>query len=143
MSPEELVDAAEQMAFDDAEAEVAVMSDEEVARAIEADGGDARAIGNRGANLAEDLIERRRRLQWQLEAHEKLARARERVAAIPRGPRLSREEMKARIEEARRDEGLAVALAARKGSTDEATDDELAELLDEIDILRALRKKKP
>jgi hypothetical protein len=55
---------------------------------------------------------------------------------MPRGQRPSREEMKARIEEARRDEGLAVALAARKGAADEASDDELAELLEEIEILR-------
>jgi hypothetical protein len=49
MSPEELIDAAEKMEFDDVEAEIAAMSDEEVARAIDADGGDARAIGDRGA----------------------------------------------------------------------------------------------
>lgn len=141
-SPEELLAAIEEMEMRDAAEELDAMSDDEIARAIEKDGGDAKAIGARGAALAASLIQRRKDLQWQVEAREKIEAGRAKIAAMPPRPRLTRDEMKRRIDEARRDATFATALAARKGGTEEATDDELADLLEQLDVLRQRRDEK-
>jgi hypothetical protein len=127
----------------DAHEEVRALDDDAIARAVDADGGDAKAIAARGAKLAADLIARRKRLMWQVDARGRIAKARARVAAMPATPRPTRAEMEARIEEARKDATFAPALAARKGGTEKATDDDLADLLEQIEILRILRDENP
>ena len=143
---EKLLEAIEEMEMEDALDDVKKMSDEEVSRSIAADGGDPKAIGARGAALAATLLERRKRQVWQVDPHEKLEAARAKIGEIEKAsasrPRLSRAAMIARIDEARRDATFAAKLAARKGGTDEATDDELDDLLRQLEILRATRDER-
>ena len=142
-SDAEVLEEIEALEMDDALDDVKAMSDEEVSRSIAKDGGEPSAIGARGAALAAKLIERRKRQLWQVDAHEKLDAARAKIGASDeeRGKRgrLSRAEMIARIDDARRDATFAAKLAARKGGTDEASDDELADLLAQLEILRAMQ----
>jgi hypothetical protein len=137
--PEALLATLHRMEMDDALEEIKAMSDDEVARAIEAEGGDPVAIGERGATLAAELLERRERLAWQADAAEKRERALARIAARPKGPRGTRAEMIERIKVASQELGLAI--AARKGGAEAATDAQLEALLDEIEVLQALREE--
>jgi hypothetical protein len=139
---EPLLETIEEMEMKDAQEEIAEKSDDAIAGAVDAEGGDAKAIGARGAALAQQLIERRKRLMWQVEAREKSAAARAALDATPKRPRGTRKEMVDAIEAARGDAEFATLLAARKGGTDEATDDELEDLLHQLDHLRARREKK-
>ena len=134
---------AEEMEMRDAAEQIASMSDDAVARAIDADGGDAAGLAARGAALGAALIKRRKALQWQVEAREKMEAERAKIAAMPKRATMTRDEMKRRIEEARSDASFSAALAARKGGTDEASDDELADLVDHIEMLRRRRDDKP
>ena len=120
---------------DDLEA-IEKMTDEEVDAALRAEGGDPVAIGERGAAFVKGLIERRERLQWQVQAREKLDTAAAQAGGVAHVKR-SRAEMRAEIEKAQREEGFSV--AARKGGTDEASDEELEELLRQIEILRGAK----
>jgi hypothetical protein len=133
---------AEEDALDDALEETRAMSDDEIARAIEAEGGDAAGIGERGTALAARLLERRERLaHWQERAAAALAKATERARQAPRMPSgLPRDELKRRIDIARTDARFAAPIAAafRNRSSEESTDEELAALLDEIEILKGI-----
>jgi len=105
-------------------------------------GGDPDAIGQRGAALVQALLEKRR-LAWQDAAREKQEAFRARAAArkaAPR-PRQTREEMLATINAYRGDSTIASALTVsfRKRKPEESSDDELAELLDEIELLRDMK----
>ena len=80
-------------------------------------------------------MERRERLQWQLEAREQLAIAAAAAGGAARVKR-SRKEMIDAITRAQNEEGFSVGLAARKAGADEATDEELEEVLQQIEILR-------
>jgi hypothetical protein len=133
-TPKEVFEAILRIKDEDELEELEKMTDEEVSAAIAKDGGDPVAIGKRGADLAAQLIERRERIQWQLEARAKLDTA----AGVVKAKR-SRAEMKEAIEKARTDEG--VSLAALEGRVDEASDEELEELLVHIEILRGAEKK--
>lgn len=142
MPPDKRVlETIEEMEMKDAAEEIAAKSDDAIAREVDADGGDAKAIGARGAALASDLILRRKRLQWQVEAREKIAEGRAQAAAIPKRARPTRDEMIRIVEAARSESDFGAVLAARKGGTAEATDDELADLLEQLDVLRARREK--
>jgi hypothetical protein len=136
-TPKEVFEAILAMEHDDDLEEIAKMSDEEVSASIAKAGGDPVAIGAKGANLAAQLIERRERLQWQVEALEKLNAADAAAKAARAGqPRKSRDEMIAEVSKAQTEDGFSVALVARKGGTEQATDDELEELLMHIELLR-------
>jgi hypothetical protein len=139
--PEALLATLHQMEMDDAEYAVDNMTDEEVARALEAEGGDPVAIGEEGAKIAAALLERRKRLAWQAEAAVAREQALARIAKAKAVPRGTREEMLQRIKSVRRDLGLAIAAAFRKGGAEAATDDELAAIVDEIALLEALHEK--
>jgi hypothetical protein len=134
-TPKEIFDAILLFEHDEEIEGLEKMTDEEVDEAIRAEGGDPVAIGERGAKLANELMERRERLQWQLEAREELAIAAAAAGGAARVTR-SRKEMIEAITQAQNEEGLSIGLAARKGGTDEATDEELEELLRQIEILR-------
>jgi hypothetical protein len=135
-TPKEVFEAILQFEHDDELEAIAKMTDEEVDAAIRAEGGDPVAIGERGAKLAKELMERRERLQWQVEAREKLDTAAAQAAGVAR-VKMSRAEMRAEIEKARTEEGFS--LAARKGGMDEASDEELEELLVHIEMLRGAK----
>jgi hypothetical protein len=141
--PSALDEALRRMKEEDEERELAAMSDDEVARSIDAEGGDAKGIGERGAKLAAALLERRKRLAWQADAAALRARALARIAARPKRERGTRAEMVARIQQAQRDLGFAIAAAFRKGGVEAATDDELAAMVDEIALLEELHEGEP
>lgn len=105
-------------------------------------GGNPEEIGKQGAALVRELLEARR-LNWQTQARAKQAALAARLAerhAAPR-PRRSRDEMLAAINAHRTDPamGAAVSVSFRKRKPEESTDDELAELLDELELLREMK----
>jgi hypothetical protein len=145
----ETLDALRRLAkddrLDDALADTRSKTDDEIARAIEAEGGDAKGIGERGAALAARLLERRERLSgWQERAAAALAKATARARQLPRTPpSLGRAELERRLSIARADPRFTapVAAAFRNRSAEESTDEELAALLDEIEILKGLARE--
>lgn len=105
-------------------------------------GGDPEAIGKRGAALVQELLEKRR-LDWQAQARAKQAAFASRAAErrnTPK-PRRSREELLTAINAYRADPAMgdAVSFSFRKRKPEESTDDELAELLDELELLREMK----
>jgi hypothetical protein len=139
-SPAELLRAIQRTEEDDDLAEVAAMSASELDASIRAEGGDPKAIGERGARLAEELLARRKRLRWTAKARGNTESALAKMDAAPRTPKLPRAELLARIEAARSDGRFKAPLAAafRKRTAEESTDEELRRLLDEIEMLRTL-----
>jgi hypothetical protein len=139
-APEETLRAIEEAAADADLAEIAAMPAAELDAQIRADGGDPEAIGARGARLAEELLARRKRLQWQAKARGDMNAALAKMATVPKTPALPRRDLLDRIEAARNDARFRTPIAAafRKRTADESTDDELRRLLDEIEMLRAL-----
>jgi hypothetical protein len=139
-SPEELLRAIAEAELDDDIAEIEAMTPAELDAKIRAEGGDPVAIGERGARLAEELLARRKRLQWQAKARGDMEAALAKMEAVPKTPKLPRGELIDRIEAARHDARLRAPIAAafRKRTAEESTDDELRRLLDEIEMLRAL-----
>lgn len=135
----ETVSALRAMQAEEALEDVRATSDDEVARAIAEEGGDAAAIGERGRALADKMLVRRERLApWQEGARARLERVWTEARKAPKTPRgLPRAELLARIDAARRDARFAAPLVAafRSRGPEAATDEELAALLDEIEIL--------
>jgi hypothetical protein len=129
----------EQAALDEFDA-IAEMSDDELDAAIEADGGDPRSIREGGAALARELLERRRALDWHRSMESKLDALREAHGAARSKPSLSRAELLASIERARRHPRFAsgAAMQFHKKSLEACTDDELAALLEELELLAKL-----
>ena len=113
---------------------------EEVARRIREGGGDPEAIAARGRALAAELLEKRDRLAWRGEARAQLDAARTMAASLPSRRGLSRADLLGRIEALRGDPRAParVVVAYRKRSPGEATDDELAALLEEMELAAAL-----
>jgi hypothetical protein len=74
-----------------------------------------------------------------------LEAARAAASDAPRAARLPRGELVARVEAARKDPRFAqpVAVAFHKRSLEQSTDDELAAMLDAIELLKALAEKMP
>jgi hypothetical protein len=142
-TPQEIFEAILAFEHDDEVEALDKMTDEEVAAAIAKDGGDPVAMGARGKALAEALIERRKRLQWQVEAREKLDTAAAVSAAVGSRPKRTRGDMIEELKRAQNEEGFSVGLAARKGGTDAASDEELEELLKQVEMLRAVKGRPP
>lgn len=117
--------------------EILAMSDAELDRHIQANGGDPAAIRAGGAALARELTERRQRLSWQGEMHDELRAFQERAAASKTKVPLPRPELLKRLDAARRDPRFATPVAAlfRKKSAEDATDEELQMILDQIELL--------
>lgn len=114
---------------------------EEIAEAIKAAGGDPAAVGQRGAEVAKQLL-KERRLDWQRTAKERLAETQ--VASIePDLTSLSREELLEAFEEARREPSLSGLVGAfRKRKPEQASAEELRALLSEIRTLGYIIKAK-
>ena len=115
-------------------------SDEEISAHIKALGGDPVTIGQRGAELAQRLLDSRR-LAWmpaarkQREFMEQITRAR-----TSRAQRRSRPELEEALVAARADSELYPRIEGfwRKRRPEESTDEELAELVEEIESLKLL-----
>lgn len=143
-SPEEVLHAIEEARLDDELARIARMSDADVSAEIRERGGDPEAIGARFAAVAQGLAAAQRREAWQREAAQRIEKARG-VLGAARGPRrgeprVSRALLLARIETARQDPRLEgpVAMAFRKKSADESTDEELESMLSSLEDLAKL-----
>ncbi len=144
LTPKETLAEIASFEDDDVGEELDAMSDAEISAEIAKDGGDPVAMGACGAAFAKELIEKRKRLQWQIVALEALDNADDeakRALAVDaeRRAKMSRSELVAEIERGQ-EEGFAVGLAARKLRPGEATEEELRELLDQIVILRSAAK---
>ena len=139
-SPAEVLRAIEATEADADLAEIAAMTPAELDAKIRAEGGDPVAIGERGARLAEELLARRKRLQWQAKARGNMEATLAKMATAPKTPKLPRKELIDRIEAARHDARLRAPIAAafRKRTAEKSSDDELRRLLDEIEMLRTL-----
>jgi hypothetical protein len=113
-----------------------VFTDADVAAALREAGGDPDAIGRRGAELAKELLERRR-LAWQEAARRKRDRASGLFLSGPDFSRLPRSEMLRQLEQARRDPriGKPVNMLYHKRKPEDVSDEELRQLLGEVDAL--------
>jgi hypothetical protein len=122
--------------------EVLAMSDAELDAYITANGGDPAKIHADGIALAQELDASRDRLAWHDEMEEKLTAFRAAAAAKRATPRekLSRAELFARIEQARKDPRFAAPVAAlfRSKTPEASTDEELEALLTQIELLASL-----
>ncbi len=108
----------------------------EVARGIREAGGDPEAIAARGKAFAAELLAKRARLGWRAQARARLDSARALADAMPSRRGLPRAELLARIEALRGASRVVVAYRGRK--PEEASDDELAALLEELELAAKL-----
>jgi hypothetical protein len=116
-------------------------SQEEVAEAIKAAGGDPAKVGQRGAEMAKQLL-KKRRLDWQRTAKERLAET-QRASVELDLTRLSRKELLEAFDEARRDPSLSGLVGAfHKRKPEQASEEELRALLSEIRTLGSIMKAK-
>jgi hypothetical protein len=140
--PEELLAAIDQAEADADLAEIEALSEDALDAQIRAAGGDPDAIGRRGAALAEELLARRKRLDWQAKARGDMQAALAKMATAPRTPKLPRADLLALIRAAQKDARFRspITAAFRKRSAEECSDDELRRLLDEIAMLRKLEE---
>ena len=114
------------------------MKPDEIDARLRASGVDPQAIRHEGAEHAKKMSADRARLAWQIEAAVGLSREQARIdARPPRYAALSRAELLDRLAVARKNPRLAqpVAVMFRNRKTEEASEDELRALLEEIDAL--------
>jgi hypothetical protein len=106
---------------------------------IRAAGGDPEAIGRRGAALAKELLDKRRRA-FEAEALESVAELEKRAVLARARPVRSREHMLRRVRRAEADPRFAgqVAVAFRGRKPEEPTDEELATLVAKLEALGVL-----
>jgi hypothetical protein len=139
-TPEETWDALRRQAeAEEIETFLALRSDEVDAN-LRAKGYDPAQVRAEGEALAKKLRADRERLAWQVEAAQGLAREQARFAARPaRYAGLSRGELLARIAAARTDPRFTqpVSVMFRNRKAEEASEDELRAVLEEIDALRS------
>jgi hypothetical protein len=139
-TPEEQWKALEAQAHEDEMDRILALSEADLDRELADAGLDPAAVGDDAAALAERMLRRREGQEWQAEAARKLARVQARFDAKAGAPRerLPRPELLARIERARAAgaaHGGRVSVMFRNRKPEEASDDELAELLEEIEAL--------
>ena len=142
-TPKETWKAIEAQAPDDAVEHFLALSDDEVDAELRAHGGDPEQIRKDGAALVKKLGATADRLAWQIAAAEGLAREQARVdARPPKYAGMSLAQLKELVAVAKKDPRFAqpVAVMFRNRKTEEASEDELRALLEEIDAL-AERKK--
>ena len=143
-TPEEAWEALDAQArADEIDRFLATPTSEVEARLREA-GIDPDKLRAEGEALARRLSAERKRLAWQVEAAEGLAREQARVAALRgRYATMPRAELRDRIAAALKDPRLAqpVTMMFRNRTAEEATDDELRAILEEIEALASRRDK--
>lgn len=136
-TPEAVWQTLEARAAEDELARVDDLTGEELDRELLGAGLDAGRLGTDGAALAAQLLARRDRLSWQAEAQARLDHVRATVARRDPRARRSRPELLAGIAAARSSPHLAqpVAVMFRNRSAEEASDEELEALLEELEAL--------
>src|SRR5438105_10093963 len=119
------------------------MSASELDAYITKEGGDPAAIRARGAAHAKDVDARATSKAWHGEMEEKLAKFRDVAAAHKSTTVLPRAELKRRLEVARNNPKFAerVATLFQKKTEEAATDQELQDLLDRIELLAKLEEE--
>jgi hypothetical protein len=119
------------------------LSAAEVAAEIRAEGGDPEAIARRGGATAAKLLAERA-ADWRTRASARREAMGARIGEWPSFASLPRHELSARLAAARVDPRLSapVVAAFRKRTEDDATDDELRAILEEIEVLRRLHPSK-
>jgi hypothetical protein len=119
------------------------MSDAELDAYIDANGGDAKAIGEGGEAFVKELFARREKNAWHGDMAEKLERVEGHRAATAK-ERLPREELLRRLDAARNDPRFSAPVAAlfHDKKTEESTDEELHAMLDQIALLAKLEDEK-
>lgn len=129
----------EQAAADDLD-EILAMSDAELDASIAKEGGDPAAIRARGAALAKELDERRTATAWHADEAAKHEAFRATAAAHKSKTVLPRAELMARLNAARNNPKFAAPVATlfQKKTEEAATDEELQDLLDRIELLAKL-----
>ena len=120
--------------------EIMAMSDDEVDAYIAANGGDPKAIRASGVALGKELSARAERLGWHDDMANKAKGYRDLAEQKRQRPRLSREELLARIEAARNDARFSTPIAAmfHDKKPEASTDEELRAMLDQIELLAKL-----
>ncbi|HEY2514620.1 MAG TPA: hypothetical protein VGI39_27335 [Polyangiaceae bacterium] len=144
-TPEETLRAIDAQAAHDEMKRVLALSPAEVEAELRAAGFDVEAMAVETTAQVERLRARRSEQAWQAAAHEKMMRARSDLARRGAGREsLPRAELLARIERARTDARLAgpAAVLFRNKTEQEATDEELADLLEELETLAERAEKK-
>jgi hypothetical protein len=142
-TPKQTWDAIRRQAEDDEIDRFRAKSPAEVDASLRAHGHDPAAVRSEGAALAARLMADRKRLAWQVEAAEALARDQASFDARPkRHAGLSRAELLERIAVARKDPRLVqpVAVMFRNREAEEASEDELVAILEEIEALAETKK---
>jgi hypothetical protein len=139
-TPEEVLKAIAREAEEDDIDRVLAMSDDEIDAELRQHGGDPEKIRREGAALAEKLAAERERLAWQYEAAEALAREQAKLEARANAKKydgLPRAKLEELLAAARRSPRFAqpIAVMLRNRKPEEASDDELRALLEEIDDL--------
>ncbi|HEY2510076.1 MAG TPA: hypothetical protein VGI39_04445 [Polyangiaceae bacterium] len=137
-TPKEVWEAIRRQAEQDEIDRFLAKTPEEVDAGLRAAGFDPVAVGREGAALAARLAGNRDRLAWQVEAAEALAREQASFDARPKvSTALSHAELLERLAVARKDPRLAqpVQVMFRNRKPEEASDDELRALLEEIEAL--------
>jgi len=129
----------EQEAQDDLD-EILAMSDAELDSYIDENGGDAKAIRARGAALAEELLLHRKEKAWHGEMGAELESFRKKAEARRITETLSRDDLLKRIEIARNKPRFATQVATlfQKKTKEAATDEELRDLLEQMELLGML-----
>jgi hypothetical protein len=139
LTEQELLDRLDASLAGDALTEA--YTQEEVAEAIKAAGGDPAALGQRGAELAKQLL-KERRLSWRRPARQRLEEAQS-VSVEVNLATLSRGELLEAIEEARKEPSLGGLVGAfRKRKPEQASEEELRALLSEMRTLGFIIKAK-
>jgi hypothetical protein len=138
-TPAELWKALEAQAAADDMERIAALSPEELDRELATAGFDPKEVGDEGEALAKRLLAQRDAQAWQAAAHEKLAKVQAEFEERAKKPRakLTRDQLLERITIARADPRLAapVAVMFRHRPVEEASVEELEEMLDEIEAL--------
>jgi hypothetical protein len=132
----------DQRAADDLD-ELLAMSDEELDRSIDEEGGDSKAIRAAGAALVEELFARRARLAWHDEMEQKLEAFRKTAAASRSTEKLPRAELLGRLAAFRQNPrfGAQVAIMFQKKSAEASTDEELQADLEALQLLAKLEEE--
>jgi hypothetical protein len=114
-------------------------SDDDVAAALRAAGGDPVAIGRRGAALAAELLEQRR-LSWQDKARKKIARAQPLFSPRADYSGLGKPELLSLYNQAKTNPRLSKPMSQlfHKRKPEDISVDELCKLLLEVDALALL-----
>ncbi len=134
--------ALQQQQADDELEDIMAMSDEELDKYINENGGDAAAIRKSGGELAEELFAQRGRLGWHAETEKEHGRVQS-AAARPR-EKLPRAELLRRLEVARHDPRFSGPVAAlfHDREAEASADEELQAMLDQIELLAKLEEGK-